>query len=77
MAVSEVTVKVALTELKLTDVAPVKPVPLMVMLVPNGPLVGVRPVIVGAVVPPAVSPPCHPERVNPCVYASIPTSPEG
>jgi hypothetical protein len=48
MAVSEVTVKLALTELKVTDVAPVKPAPLMVALVPSGPLVGEKLVIEGA-----------------------------
>jgi hypothetical protein len=48
MAVSEVTVKLALTELKVTDVAPVKPAPLMVTLVPSGPLVGEKLVIEGA-----------------------------
>jgi hypothetical protein len=45
--VAEVTVKVALTALNVTDVAPVKFVPLMVTLVPTGPLVGVKLVIVG------------------------------
>ena len=45
---SEVTVKVAEVPLKLTAVAPVKLVPLIVTLVPAGPLVGVNPVIVGA-----------------------------
>src|SRR5207237_932689 len=44
---SEVTVKVALTPLNDTDVAPVKFVPLIVTLVPTGPLVGVRLAIVG------------------------------
>src|SRR5207302_1671092 len=47
IAVSEVTVKVALTPLNDTDVAPVKFVPLIVTLVPTGPLVGVRLAIVG------------------------------
>src|SRR5437660_6079760 len=42
IAVSEVTVKVALTPLNDTDVAPVKFVPLIVTLVPTGPLVGVK-----------------------------------
>jgi hypothetical protein len=64
MAVAEVTVKLALTVLKLTAVAPVKFVPLIVTLVPTGPLVGAKLVIVGALttvnalvlvaVPPAV-----------------------
>ena len=45
---SEVTVKVAEVPLKLTAVPPVKLVPLIVTLVPAGPLVGVNPVIVGA-----------------------------
>ena len=46
MAVSEVTVKLALTPLNVTAVAPVKFVPLIVTLVPTGPLVGVKLVIV-------------------------------
>jgi hypothetical protein len=47
--VAEVTVKlVALTPLNVTAVAPVKFVPLNITLVPTGPLVGVKPVIVGA-----------------------------
>ena len=40
------TVKVALVPLKATAVVPVKFVPLMVTLVPAGPLAGVKPVIV-------------------------------
>ena len=40
--------KVALTPLNRTAVAPVKFVPLIVTLVPTGPLVGVKLVIVGA-----------------------------
>src|SRR6267378_3428928 len=56
IAVSEVTVKLALTPLKATAVAPVKFVPLIATLVPTDPLVGVKPVMVG-LVPPAVSPP--------------------
>src|SRR5712664_1687945 len=44
---AEVTVKVALNPLKVTAVAPVKFVPLIVTLVPTGPLVGVKLVIVG------------------------------
>src|SRR5882672_5806469 len=47
IAVAEVTVKLALTELKVTEVAPVKFVPLMVKLVPTGPLVGAKLAIVG------------------------------
>src|SRR5207248_2551462 len=47
IAVAEVTVKVALTPLNDTEVAPVKPVPLIVTLVPTGPLVGEKLVIVG------------------------------
>src|SRR5436190_339107 len=47
MAVAEVTVKLALTVLNVTPVAPVKLVPLMVTLVPTGPLAGVKLVIVG------------------------------
>jgi hypothetical protein len=45
--VAEVTVKLALTALKVTEVAPVKFVPLMVTLVPTGPLAGAKLVIVG------------------------------
>src|SRR6266850_1115281 len=47
MDVAEMTVKVALTPLKATQVVPVKLVPLMVTLVQAGPLGGVKPVIVG------------------------------
>ena len=39
--------KLALTALKVTEVAPVKFVPLMVTLVPTGPLVGAKLVSVG------------------------------
>jgi hypothetical protein len=47
--VAEPTVKVpALTPLNFTAVAPAKFVPLIVTLVPAAPLVGVKPVIVGA-----------------------------
>src|SRR5438552_966256 len=48
MAVAELTAKLALVPLKRTAVAPVKVVPLIVTLVPTGPLVGVKLVIVGA-----------------------------
>jgi hypothetical protein len=48
MAVDDVTVKVAGVPLNETDVAAVKLVPLMVTLVPTGPLAGVKPVTVGA-----------------------------
>src|SRR5207302_9053098 len=64
MVVSEVTVKVALVPLNATALAPVKLVPLMVTLVPTGPLLGEKLVIVGGLttvneptlvaVPPAV-----------------------
>src|SRR3989449_10232299 len=48
MAVAEFTVKPgALTPLKVTAVAPLKFVPLIATLVPAGPLVGVKLVIVG------------------------------
>ena len=47
MAVAEVTVKVAVVPLNLTAVAPVKFVPLIVTLVPAGPVAGVKVVIVG------------------------------
>ena len=49
IAVAEVTVNVALTLLNLTAVAPVKFVPLIATLVPTGPLVGVKLVIVGGI----------------------------
>ena len=55
MVVSEVTVKVAPNALNVTAVAPVKFVPLIVTLVPTGPLVGVKLVIVGALPPTEVS----------------------
>jgi hypothetical protein len=45
--VAEVTVKLAFTVLNVTAVAPVKFVPLIVTLVPTGPLVGAKLVIVG------------------------------
>jgi hypothetical protein len=48
IAESEVTVKPALAVLKVTAVAPVKSTPRMITLVPTGPLVGVKLVIVGA-----------------------------
>ena len=68
--------KLALTPLNVTAVAPVKFVPLIVTLVPTGPLVGVKLVIVGAcAVLPAGSPPCHRVKVKFGPYASIPTSP--
>jgi hypothetical protein len=47
ISVSEPTVKVALTPLKLTAVAPVKPVPLILTLVPTGADPGEKDVIVG------------------------------
>ena len=72
MAVPEVTVKLAaLTPLNVTAVAPVKVVPLIVTLIPTGPLVGVTLVIVGAgmtmklvalvAVPPGVVTPSGPD----------------
>src|SRR5438128_2119562 len=45
--VDEFTVKLAATPLRVTDVAPVKFVPLIVTLAPTGPLVGEKLVIVG------------------------------
>src|SRR5256885_3254602 len=50
MVVAEPTVKVAFVPLNSTAVAPVKLVPLMVTLVPTGPLVGVKLETVGGVV---------------------------
>ena len=49
IAVAEFTVKVALTPLKVTAVAPLKLLPLMVTFVPTGPLDGVKLVIDGGV----------------------------
>jgi hypothetical protein len=46
--VLDVTVKDVAVPLNATAVAPVKFVPLIVTLVPAGPLVGVKPVMVGA-----------------------------
>jgi hypothetical protein len=46
---AEFSVKLALTPLTATAVAPVKLVPLMVTLLPTGPLAGVKPVIAGGV----------------------------
>src|SRR5438128_5912883 len=50
IAVADVTMKLALTPLNVTDVAPPKFVPLMVTLLPTGPLVDAKLVIVGALV---------------------------
>jgi len=72
IALSEVTVKLALAPLNATAVAPVSFVPLIATLVPTGPLVGVKPVIVGL-----VSPPSQAAKVNAGVYVCIPTSPAG
>src|SRR6202007_2827523 len=47
IVVAELTVKLALVPLNRTAVAPVKLVPLMVTLVPTGPLVGVKLEMVG------------------------------
>src|SRR5258706_301001 len=52
MLVAEFTVKLAGTPLKRTSVAPVKFVPLIVTLVPAGPLVGVKLVIAGGLADP-------------------------
>ena len=49
----------------------------MLTLVPTGPLVGVKPEIVGGCAAPFGSPPCHAMNVNAGVNASIPTSPVG
>ena len=48
--VAEFTVKVALAPLNVTAVAPVKLVPLMVTLLPTGPLAGVKLVTVGGLI---------------------------
>src|SRR6267143_1359806 len=50
IVVAEFTVKLALVPLNSTDVAPVKFVPLMVTLVPTGPVVGVKLVMVGGLI---------------------------
>src|SRR5437764_398983 len=50
IAVAEPTVKLALVPLNSTALAPVKLVPLMVTLVPTGPLLGVKLVIVGGLI---------------------------
>src|SRR6266480_1315455 len=50
IAVAELTVKLALTLLNSTAVAPLKLVPLIVTLVPTGPLPGVKLVIVGGLI---------------------------
>src|SRR5213595_2179662 len=50
IAVAELTVKLALVPLNSTALAPVKLVPLMVTLVPTGPLPGVKLVIVGGLI---------------------------
>src|SRR5882762_11571605 len=51
IVVAEFTVKLALVPLNSTDVAPVKFVPLMLTLVPTGPLPGVKLEIVGGLEP--------------------------
>ena len=48
IVVAELAVKLALVPLNVTAVAPVKAVPLIVTLLPTGPLAGVKLVIVGA-----------------------------
>jgi hypothetical protein len=53
--VSDVTVNVAPVPLNVTEVAPVKFVPPIVTLAPTAPLVGVKPVIVGALLVPTVN----------------------
>src|SRR5205823_7810643 len=50
IAVAELTVKLALALLNSTAVAPLKLVPLIVTLVPTGPLPGVKLVIVGGLI---------------------------
>src|SRR5947209_897676 len=52
--VSELTVKVAETPLKVTFFAPVKPQPVIMTLVPGGPLSGVKPVSAGQAACPAL-----------------------
>src|SRR5947209_9337637 len=50
ICVPEFTVKLVAVPAKLTALAPVKPLPVMVRLVPTGPLVGVKEVIEGGTV---------------------------
>jgi hypothetical protein len=52
ICVALLTVNVALVPLNFTDVAPVKPVPVIVTDVPTAPLVGVKLVMVGPPPPP-------------------------
>src|SRR5437899_1214881 len=76
ICVSELTVKDAFTEPKLTAAAPVKPVPVIVTLVPPavGPLLGLTLVIVGAagggVLLPIVRPAAKVAQAQPLVAVS-------
>ena len=84
IAVSEVTVKLAALPLNVTDVAPVKFAPLIATPVPTRPLVGVKPVMVGAgitmklfvliTVPPGVVTPSGPVVAPAGTVACIPVS---
>jgi hypothetical protein len=71
--VAEVTVKVALAPLKLTAVAPVKAVPVIVTEAPAAPLAGEKDVIVGAdtVVPPQEGNLNEPMRVCQLSWPSV------
>src|SRR2546428_541717 len=66
IAVAEVTEKLAFVPLKVTALAPPKPVPLIKTLVPTGALVGAKSVIVGSVGGGGlvISPPSHAVKVN-------------
>ena len=68
MRVAELTVKPADTVPSLTEVAPVKFVPLIVTLVPVNPKVGEKLVIVGALPPP----PPPPVTVNDVALVPVP-----
>ena len=66
MAVAEVTEKLAFVPLKVTELAPSKPVPLIWMLVPTGALAGAKSEIVGGVGGGGlvIAPPSHASKVN-------------
>jgi hypothetical protein len=78
ICVAESTVKVAATLLKLTAVAPVKPVPVIFTTVPTGPEVGVKDVMVAqvaATVKSAVLIACAPTGVSTLTFPVV--APEG
>src|SRR5439155_1672557 len=89
MEVGEFTVNVALTPLNCTTVAPLRSVPVMLTLVPTGPIVGEKLVIVGGLITvkglllvavPAgvvtlISPVVAPLRSVPMMLTLVPTGP--